>query len=592
MTTPNILFRLCISLVLLVPITSAQNIVRSVEWFGNSYFSERELNESVTLKIGAPYDASVGESVKRTLTALYVREGFYTFTVDSIVTAADDDTTMRDVRLYLTEGKRTVVDAVELDGVRSFPAEQVTALMATKSGKPFIAEETESDIRAILRFYADNGYPFAAVTTDSIALHPSDESKLIVRLIVKEGSKVFINALRVEGNTATNAEVIVREARLKQEELFSDGKLDRIRRRIERLQLFTTVSQPELSVAATDSAGVLRGELTVRVKEGPQNSFDGIIGYVPASPSGGDGFFTGDVFVAFRNLFGTGRKAMVKWKRESALTQELELQYREPWMFSIPLNAGAAFYQRKQDSSYVKSRFDLRLDFAVTEELTVAGNLSAESVYPASTLQQFSVFESNTMSVGGEIIFDSRDNARNPTGGIRYSTSAQQGTKKITGPQQYLSLTSRRSSTIKKLSLDLEGYLSPIDRQVIMIGIHGRDISSSQMELSDLYQFGGTTTLRGYRENQFYASAIAWVNTEYRFLIGRLSSLYGFFDAGYYRRPADPLKGITSAENTLIGYGVGIRVETGLGIMNISYALGDGDSFSSGKIHVGLINEF
>jgi len=33
-------------------------------------------------------------------------------------------------------------------------------------------------------------------------------------------------------------------------------------------------------------------------------------------------------------------------------------------------------------------------------------------------------------------------------------------------------------------------------------------------------------------------------------------------------------------------------VETGLGNMGVSFALGQGNSFGQGKIHFGLINEF
>jgi outer membrane protein insertion porin family len=47
-----------------------------------------------------------------------------------------------------------------------------------------------------------------------------------------------------------------------------------------------------------------------------------------------------------------------------------------------------------------------------------------------------------------------------------------------------------------------------------------------------------------------------------------------------------------AADGFKTGYGIGIQVETGLGVMGVSFALGEGDSFSNGKIHFGLINEF
>ncbi|NUN69292.1 MAG: hypothetical protein HUU02_06230, partial [Bacteroidetes bacterium] len=103
---------------------------------------------------------------------------------------------------------------------------------------------------------------------------------------------------------------------------------------------------------------------------------------------------------------------------------------------------------------------------------------------------------------------------------------------------------------------------------------------------------GGTTTVRGYRENQFFAAQFAYITAEYRFLTGRASSFFGFGDLGYFSRPSDALRGTAGQERSLYGYGAGARIETALGIMNISYALGEGDSFSTGKVHVGIMNEF
>ena len=41
-----------------------------------------------------------------------------------------------------------------------------------------------------------------------------------------------------------------------------------------------------------------------------------------------------------------------------------------------------------------------------------------------------------------------------------------------------------------------------------------------------------------------------------------------------------------------LGYGFGIQTDTALGILNAGYALGAGDTFTTGKIHVSILNEF
>ena len=581
---------MCGWLFLLAGLSPAQTAISSIEIFGNSFFSQRELLEKIPSKSGASLSSI--EQSKTVLQEMYHAEGFYSFVIDSVSIKISDDSSSARVGVFLNEHDRTLISEVGVIGNKAFTSKELLALIETTPDAPMNSLLLESDIQSLLNYYSRRGYPFTKISGDSIHLDPTEHSKLIVQLTVDEGAKVYLDEIQIEGNISTTAVVVTREARVVTGELFDQDKLEKIQRRLERLQLFSSVAEPQLYVKSGSQADSLRGGLLIAVKEGNANTFDGIIGYVPSTIQDAAGYFTGNVFVAMRNLFGTGRKAMVKWQRETATTQELELQYREPWLFGFPLGLGGTFFQRKQDSTYVKTKIELRGEFTVSEALTVAGNVLSESVYPSAEVTQFTVFESNALFFGGEILYDTRDNIRNPTSGVKYSTSVQQGRKKITGTQKFLNLITEKNFSIQKYAVDAEAFFSVFNRQVIMAGIHGKQISSSRLELSDLFQFGGTTTLRGYRENQFFASQIVYINLEYRFLTGRASSLFGFLDAGYFSRPADPLKGIIRQEKSLYGSGFGARIETGLGILNISYALGQGDSFSNGKIHVGIINEF
>ena len=129
-------------------------------------------------------------------------------------------------------------------------------------------------------------------------------------------------------------------------------------------------------------------------------------------------------------------------------------------------------------------------------------------------------------------------------------------------------------------------------RQVIATTIHAREMRGGFFEISDLYKLGGTNTLRGYRENQFLGNRIFWSNLEYRYLLSSRSYAFLFFDTGYFLRNEDSQRSIERISEFKIGYGLGMNLETALGVMGVSFALGQGDSFSEGKIHFGLINEF
>ena len=91
-----------------------------------------------------------------------------------------------------------------------------------------------------------------------------------VRIHIDEGKELHIAEMRIEGNKITKDYVIMREARLYENELFSSDLPERIKRRLDHLQLFSSVSLPELYLTEAEQAG-----LSVRVVEGNQNNFDG-----------------------------------------------------------------------------------------------------------------------------------------------------------------------------------------------------------------------------------------------------------------------------------------------------------------------------
>jgi outer membrane protein insertion porin family len=110
--------------------------------------------------------------------------------------------------------------------------------------------------------------------------------------------------------------------------------------------------------------------------------------------------------------------------------------------------------------------------------------------------------------------------------------------------------------------------------------------------MSDLFRLGGASTLRGYQEGQFLGSRIVWTNLEYRFLVAPRSFFYGFVDFGYIVQPVIAAIKSAASEQSKIGYGIGVRMDSALGLIGVSFAMGEGDTFGTAKIHIRLINEF
>lgn len=494
-----------------------------------------------------------------------------------------EDSASVDIAIDIAEGKQTVLGSLQFLGMTEQESRDLSTVRDSRIGEGLDTKALEADLNALLNGYDNRGFALAACRIDSVSIRPGDEvdsADVFVR--VEAGPKLTIDEVRVEGNTETRTDVVLRETRLQAGEPFHPGRVSAIRTRLARLNIFSRVSEPELYMRGS------RGGLLIRVQEGSTNTFDGIIGYLPERTAGEGGYVTGMVTVAMRNLFGTGRKMNLLWQKEDRNTQDLSVGYTEPWLFGLPLNAGGEFKQRRQDTTYVRHTGSVRAELMVSDEFSLSALGGSENVIPSSDTLANAVPRSSTLTIGAEALYDTRNDLYNPTEGARYRADYHYGRKSLSG----VSADTTGSSTVQRFGLDLEVYLSVFSRQVVALALHGRQVQGGNIDESEMFRFGGANTLRGYRESQLVGSRIAWTNVEYRLLLARRSFLYGFIDAGYYFRPGDAARSLPGAEALQYGYGIGTRFDTPLGNLGVSFALGKGDSFAQGKIHVGIINEF
>ncbi|HTK82560.1 MAG TPA: POTRA domain-containing protein [Bacteroidota bacterium] len=567
------------SIVLAVTASAFSQNITKITVSGNAAFGSREILDIIATKTASSFDSLRWSLDKDNILRRY-REGGYYFAAVRYQTehmAAESI----ELNIVISEGPRSDVGSILIEGNASLATPVLLDPFGTRVGAVLNPKVLEADISSIVGQYERAGFPYATVTVGDISV--DSLRRLAVKLSVDEGAKTTINEIRVEGNKETSEHVIVREARISPPELYNEDKIRRIRQGLMRMNIFSRVDEPQLY------AGKEGGELLLSVEEGSTNTFDGVIGYVPGNQADESGFVTGMVSVTMRNLFGTARKLDVRWQRDDRLSQEVGVQYSEPWVLDFPVNLSGSFFQRQQDSIYVRRVAGLRAELMFSDVFSAGGTLQQENIIPSTTIASQAVSNSRTLTAGVTLQYDSRDDIVAPTSGIHYVTDYLIGSKKIysaPGP------IAQHNSTVQKVSVDAELYVQPIERQVVALGMHGRQLTSDNIEVSDRFRFGGTNTLRGFRENQFIGSRVAWTNAEYRFMTGIRTFFYGFFDTGYYFLPGDDQLGQPSVQHVTYGYGVGVRVQTVIGNIGVSIALGEGDAFSEAKLHVGLMNSF
>ncbi len=575
---------------LLTSILSAQTI-ENFEINGSFNFSKKEYENWAGISTGVNYFEGILDSAKNRIGNEISQRGYFNISFPEQSIIFEDDSQSVSLNLTIEEGTPTFINEIITNEISSEDSLILNASFEYLTGSIFYQYEFESAIDELLAYYEENAFPFYSIEIESVFLFEDTlENKNLANIFlnIKKGESSSISKVEIVGNQKTKDYVILRAVNLAENEKYSQQRIDDIPKKLNRLRFFEPVEIPSFYFNSKNE-----GVLQIKVEEKQTNNFDGIIGYVPDTREGEKGYFTGFVNVSLRNILGTGRAAAIKWQQEDRNSQEIELKYLEPWLFGFPFNINVGFFQRKQDTSYVQRRVDGTLDYIATEDITASLLISSESTIPTeSDFSTFTVFNSSSLTTGLSLTINTTDDFYAPTGGMIFQNTYKFSRKSINGPEEFVTPTTETKINLQRIEVDFAFFYEFFSRQIAALSVHGREMKGTFFDFSDLYRLGGTYSLRGYREKQFIGNRIFWSNLEYRYLLTKRTYAYLFFDTGYYLRNEEPERNIERTEGFKIGYGLGLNLETGIGVLGVNFGLAKGDSFSDGKIHFGILNEF
>ena len=105
---------------------------------------------------------------------------------------------------------------------------------------------------------------------------------------------------------------------------------------------------------------------------------------------------------------------------------------------------------------------------------------------------------------------------------------------------------------------------------------------------NEMFKIGGEGQIRGFTENELFASTYLLYSAELRYLFGRNSDVHIFFDGGTYEQQGY----YNYLLDTPFGFGLGVNVGVRSGVFYFEYALPrqrhNPISFKTGKIHFGV----
>jgi outer membrane protein assembly factor BamA len=566
---------------------SHAEMIQNIKIYGNRHFTRDVVLEN--LGIGEEQDLPLTWPDKEleNLFSFYHKQGFYYVKLDSMKTRILTDTNYVDLSFWLYEGKQIKTGSVILKGLESFEKRDIDRFIETRPGTFFNEQVLENDIDNILTYFENRGYPLCKVKIRSLKPDREEIFRMNVTLFVTKDSLVTLHQIDIKGNKLTKEKVILRETRLKTNSIYKHKDILSSLFVLRKLEFLDEVSEPEILFLKD------RAIVTFQVKEGNANTFDGVIGYNPPKQERDIGYFTGRLQFMFQNLLGTGRFLEAYWEKKDEFTQTMRFGYEEPWLLGFPLNLGTRFSQEIRDTTYVEREWRFFLNYKPWPSLSINLETGPKAILPDSLSSRLlNLAETRSWLFSAGFDYNTLDNVINPTRGFYYHTDFTLGRKRNLGPDFLIEQEGWKSEiNTRKIKIDAESAFLLFNRQVLYLGLHGTEFKSGErfVPISDQIRFGGANTVRGYREDAFNGTMVAWLNVEYRYLLGKNSRAFIFMDVGMYeRRDRD----LGMVRGTKTGYGFGIRLETRLGLMGIAYGMGEGDGFLQGKVHVGLVNRF
>ncbi len=500
--------------------------VKTIRFVGNRYYSDFRLKDVIKttetnllsfLKSSDVYDPDRIESDRDLLRRFYLKHGFADVRIVSAVSEFDPQAGAFVVTFTIDEGDQYTFGAVDIQSnVRQVDAASVAGRLRAKSGTIYNAEAVEKSVESISIDVARRGYPFAVV-------RPRGERdfqarRINVVFVVEEGPRAYIERIQIRGNSRTRDWVIRREFDISEGDAYNRALVDRAERRLKNLNYFKTVKITNEPGSSPD-----RVVLNVEVEEMSTGEFS-----ISGGFSTSDGWLA-EVSVGERNLLGRGQAARAALQYGER-ARGFELSFVEPYFLDYRMALGFDFFAKEthnqQFTSYDTSTVGgaVRLGFELREDLglQLRYSLYSQELTPQQTVSdcyRMVPFDPNnkpaecsdvnyvpslpvrvTMGLGEQLtslagyslIYNTLDNNRNPTQGVR--AEFKQELAGLGGDVNFFRNTG-----------DLRLYHEVVPDYVALLRLQGGHISAwggKDLRFNDHFQ-GGPNLVRGFRTNGF-----------------------------------------------------------------------------------------
>ena len=542
----------------MLPGFSEAGVIRAVRYSGFDAISAAELARQSLLRAGAEYSDSLVSSEVVRVDSLYFSIGFVGARVKADTSVSSGGV---DIHLAIQEGEPARIGTVSVSGAELIGEADAMRRVRPSAGERFDPFVLEESLRGLLMFYNESGYPYAQVWLTGFRYLPAT-NEVELTISVSEGERSRLSRVVFEGIAKTDSSVALRTSRLKPGSVYAERRIANARKYLRGAGYFQSVGDARIERRSSGAVDVI-----IPVKEIERgNLFQGAVGL--SRRANGEYVLNGSVDLELRNIAGTGRLAHFDWLNDGERYSKLALKFREPFLFSSMLSLDAELSQVIQDSTYIWNSGGLYFGIPLGPSMSIIAGAAADRNVPGS----------------GELARSVRERFRIGVAGGGSSETALAAF--IEGAYRKSYYKGDRAERDGELLYRIEGSTAgstwgnqSVYARLVAEAVH----SKGEIPLAELFPLGGATTLRGYRESQFRGERIVFANFEYRFGAG--GWLFLFDDAGAFFRRGE---GWTRRN----GAGFGLRSQSPLGIVVLSFGVGEELSLEGTRIHISLIEKF
>lgn len=502
------------------------------------------------------------------------------------------------IDIEVEEGGKYFVGKIDFFGNVIFSSDEIKTAIEMMPGSTFSYPNLRSDIIRIQSFYFDRGYIEAWVDETTYIDHETGKVNIIYS--ITENELMYINKIKIKGNTKTRDAVIRREMRVHPGEVFDGQKIRRSKRRLRRLGFFEDVS---FDIGPTEEPN--KKNLIVEVKEAKTGEFSFGAGYSSVAQ------FVGFVEVRQRNFditnfptfTGDGQRLLLK-AQIGTVKEDYELSFTEPWFFDYPLSFGFDVYQRsidrRRDIGYAYDqrrrggalRFGKELGEYIHTGLTYRFDRIkifdlADDASPDLKREEG---ENVVSSLTLYLTKDTRDDRFNPTRGLVISNSIETAGGPFGGDKDFIKYIVGGSHFFEHF----ENLILELRLRAGIVSDYG---DSHYVPIYERFFVGGAHTIRGYKErgvgpkdaitgDPIGGEAMLVGTIEYTYPIIRNFRGAIFYDIGNAWKEA----GDFGTGDFKSSVGLGARVQTPIGPIRLDwgYAIDEG----TGRFHFSMGHRF